>query len=827
MLSIVTSMTLIPTAAADTPTHAFVSVSPNPVGVNQNASISMWIDKPQPTLGGIVSDVWHNYTLTVTKPDGTKETFGPFDADPASFVSVTYKPTTIGTYILKFTFPGQQVTGEISGYPPIPIDEYYEPSTFSANLTVQTDPVNAMPQNPIPIDYWARPIDAQNQAWYTISGNWLGIGLSTFGNTYKSSSGNFQAYSSAPNSAHIVWKKPITDGGLIGGEYGGEPTSNYYTGKTYEPLFTPPVIINGVLYYNAPNAPKEGFYAVDLRTGETLWWQNSTGPVTKLGLAYADEGYAGYAGISCGQILHLKTPNEEGGRAYLWFMGFESDPFGPSIYKLYDASTGQYLLSLVNAVQGTNVIGPNGEMLVYIIDPATNQLSMWNSTKAIWNPYDIPGTSGWDWRIPVGATLEWARGIQWTVDTPPELYGQAIWKIRDNIILANTGTIFAPQNFQMEAAYDATTGENLWFENRTTPAGASQFGLMGVFENGIYTEYDKGDMIWTAYSATTGKQVWGPSEAYTNAGGSLPQDAATAYGAIYHPTLNEIHALNLTTGKLLWTFASDSSGTEFPGFSNYPFTAAALTVADGKVFAATGTSHGAPAYRGARLYAINATSGSEVWSINMFSPDAGTIPVADGSLVAFNGYDNSLYCFSKGQTATTVDAPATAIKLGSSLVIRGTVTDQSSGQTCLGIPAKGTPAIADESMSAWMEYLYMQKPKPTDATGVGVTLSVLDSNDNYREIGTTTSNTDGFFTFNWTPDITGQYTVYASFAGSESYWPSHAVTSFAVDEAAPTAAPTQAPAQSAADMYFVPAVAGIIAAIAIVGAVIVLMLRRK
>jgi hypothetical protein len=76
--------------------------------------------------------------------------------------------------------------------------------------------------------------------------------------------------------------------------------------------------------------------------------------------------------------------------------------------------------------------------------------------------------------------------------------------------------------------------------------------------------------------------------------------------------------------------------------------------------------------------------------INMMVLDAGTMPVADGYLVAFNGYDNSLYCFGKGQTATTVEAPSTAI-LGSSLVILGTVTDQSADQTCLGTPAKGTP----------------------------------------------------------------------------------------------------------------------------------------
>ena len=104
---------------------------------------------------------------------------------------------------------------------------------------------------------------------------------------------------------------------------------------------------------------------------------------------------------------------------------------------------------------------------------------------------------------------------------------------------------------------------------------------------------------------------------------------------------------------------------------------------------------------------------------------------------------------------------------------------------------------------------------------------MVDSNNNYREIGNTTTNSNGFFAFNWKPDIEGQYTVYASFAGSKSYWPSNAETSFVVDEAAATPAPTAAPAESVADMYFVPAVAGIIVAIIIVGAVLALMLRKR
>jgi len=166
-------------------------------------------------------------------------------------------------------------------------------------------------------------------------------------------------------------------------------------------------------------------------------------------------------------------------------------------------------------------------------------------------------------------------------------------------------------------------------------------------------------------------------------------------------------------------------------------------------------------------------------------------------------------------------------KKGTALVIRGTVTDQSAGQTCLGIPAKGTPAISDASMSAWMEYLYMQQPMPTNATGVPVSIDVLDSNGNYRNIGTAKSDTSGMFTFTWTPDIQGDYTVYAVFAGSQSYYPSSAETSFHVSSA-PTPAPTAQPVSlETTQTYIMTGIVAIIIVMVIIGALLAVLILRK
>jgi hypothetical protein len=139
----------------------------------------------------------------------------------------------------------------------------------------------------------------------------------------------------------------------------------------------------------------------------------------------------------------------------------------------------------------------------------------------------------------------------------------------------------------------------------------------------------------------------------------------------------------------------------------------------------------------------------------------------------------------------------------------------------------GVPAVSDASMSSWMEYIYEQKPRPTETTGVSVSIDVVDSNDNYRNIGTATTDADGMFICTWTPDIPGTYKVVATFAGSQGYWPSHAETAFTVmEEPTPTAAPTPMPASNT-DTYVTAFGIGIIIAIVVVGAVLFLMFRKR
>jgi hypothetical protein len=206
--------------------------------------------------------------------------------------------------------------------------------------------------------------------------------------------------------------------------------------------------------------------------------------------------------------------------------------------------------------------------------------------------------------------------------------------------------------------------------------------------------------------------------------------------------------------------------------------------------------------------------------------------IGDSIIVSMNGYDQQIYAIGKGPSAITVQAPMTGVTVGDSLVIRGTVTDVSPGtqQDALKLRfPNGVPAVSDANMSDWMGYVYEQFPTPTNVNGVQVTIDVIDANGNYRNIGTTTSDSSGMFTFAWTPDITGSYTVIATFAGSQSYYGSSAESSFVASAAAPTASPYPVAANPlpSTEMYIAVAAAAIIVAIAIVGALILMAVKKR
>jgi hypothetical protein len=861
--SFAASAILLPSINAHSPpwqisTTMFVSVAPNPVGVGQTVTLLMWLNAVPPTSQGPQGDRWTFY-YNITDPNGKVTSFGPVTSDDTgSGPSITYVPTIVGNYTYQAFYPGQTLAGNNPPINPagVPyVGDIYEPSqSVPIKFTVQQAPVSGYPDTPLPLptQYWQAPIESNNWAWSVLGGNWLADKCDPIGSS-------FNPYTTAPNTAHILWTKPFMLGGQAGGSVGNLQTQ--FSQDQYSPPFSPAIIIGGTLYYNqyTQGVSLPGIVGVNLRTGETLWVSNGSGVPVTLPLSLNQPGCLfdnnTFNRLTFGEVFQYVSPDQYGANPYLWAInGVNATAFSVNAvnstgaaaprYDMYDASSGAYMLSLTNAMAcNAYAFDANGALCGYILGGGGTWLAFWNSSKVYGMLAGIYGNEFWGWRPMTGQNLDWRTGVQWNVSVP--LYNQPFAESLTavvggaqpgGVVLASTvgpyGTV--PQTFVMDIAYDAMTGNQLWAQNRTlgrpTMLYSTIWNAPTAAGNGLYCHFDITTETLYAYSLQTGNQVWS-CNAFNDDSLNYYADIFTSgYGCIYVGGYSgNVYAINQTNGKLLWEWSTGSCGTSVPGSPNWPINVyssrgVGWTLDDGKLYVSTGHAYNPPMFNGAQMYCLNASTGTLIYSLLGWWQQ---VAVAYGEMVAFNGYDNTIYAFGKGLTATTISAPDIAVSQGSALVIRGTVTDQSPGQTCLGIPAAGTPAISDDSMSAWMTYLYEQQTKPTNATGVPVTISVIDSNGNNRAIGTTFSDINGMYSLTWLPDIPGNFTVTASFQGTNSYYPSSAETSFHVSE--PAATPTPQPIQQAsmADLYLVPGIIGIIVAIIVVGAVIILALRKR
>jgi PQQ-like domain len=731
VLTMIFTLAALPVANAQkTEATAYLSFRPNPIGVNQSLLINAWVSPPPVIDWSDMSSIPRTgYLVSIVDPDGNIDTVGPLESYVDGTIWFNYTPDKIGNWTIQFKWPG---------------DEYFTAcETQKQPLIVQNDPIPSWPAAPLPTEPWTWPINPENREWSQISGLWSGIG-------YNASAPNYNPYSQAPSSSHILWKLPSAEGqgGLIGGTYG---SAGWYAGNAA----SIDAVMAGRGYYQSGGV----IHCVNIRTGEELW--TTAGSFTQA-------------------IIDARVP-------VYWEGQVSGYTIAPTLINTdsrlikYDGLTGEIVLN-VTGIAGMHMIDyPN----VYTYDGQNQCLVGWSC---------------------LGDTEDFSQRMLWNVSIP--------W----NVIWFNVyGDIIAsvlPGEWGGAGAINATTGEELWSSMELpfimeNPNPAMAYGKI------FFPTYDR---QYVAVDIKTGKTAWLSEKADYPWGDFWAYGTAAAYDMIYGAGYDGVYAFDQGNGSIVWHFRTATSGFEAPS-TTWSFFATPL-VADGKIYAATGVHPSAlpPYSRGQKMYCVNASNGDPMWSImGYYNPTA----IGEGTLFATNSYDSCSYAFAKGETATTVSTSPEIAGEGSSVLIKGTVMDMSPAQA-------NTPAISDASMSGWMEYLHMQQPLPADVKGVQVTLSVIDSNGNHRNIGIATSDAKGFFSYMWTPDIPGKYTVIATFAGSESYYSSSAETAFGVEEpiSATTPEPTQAPV-STADQYFLPMTIGIIASIAVVGALMLLQLRKK
>jgi outer membrane protein assembly factor BamB len=809
---VASAFAVLPSAAAHDPawaipTYAYINASPNPVGVNQTATIVMWLDKVMPNADPNNEVRFHDYKLTITRPDGTTETkTWPINYDSTSSKATTFTPTVIGTYTFKFEFLGQTYNfgGDFD-------NDTYLPSSATTTLNVQESQIAYIPEYPLPSEYWTRPIEGENTGWAIVASNYL----QPLGAAWAFGSVRLQPDGTAPDSAHILWTKPISFGGVVGGSNTGVEEATFYGGLGYEAKFNVPIIISGRLYYALPKSNDGyggGYVCVDLKTGEQIWKQDYV------------------VNPSFAQLEWFDSPNQHGviPNGYLWAISGGGWTGLPTTWIAYDPWDGGWLFNITNVPSGTMKYGPNGELLIYQLDVANKWLALWNETQVITN--GAAGALEASGYRPIGMAFDSAEreAYSWNVTIPDLPSDSAIcYAIVNDVILGSASTRDSWGNQQFggigddSAALYATfwavslkpesRGNLLWIRNYTAPLGNITRCLGPVDAvSRVFFLSDKETMQWSGYNLDTGEKLWGPvgkTRAFQFYGttGDVPQVGFVAYGRLYTGGYGgEVFCYDSKTGDLLWKYNNTNSGLQTP-YGLWPTFITAI--ADGKVYLHTMEhSPNSPLYKGGRVRCINATTGNEIWTmlswagVNDYADDA--FPIADGIMTYLNYYDMQIYAIGKGPSVTTVTASPKVVAYGNQMLIEGTVIDTAAGTALDEQTARfpnGVPAVSDASMSAWMEYVYMQKPKPTDVTGVLVHLTAIDPNGNFQDLGTAVSDSLGNFAVSWIPPVPGLYTVTASFEGSKSYYSSQAGTSFVVSESAAAVpvvvTPTQAPGQ--------------------------------
>jgi len=844
MATIALTLIALPTTNADSTraTYAYIGATPNPVGVGQDVLLHIGITQQ---LNNVAMG-WEGLSVTITKPDGTTETISGVRTDSTGGTGRIYVPTMTGNYTLQTHFPAQNTTTtNTAGATPAGTWMLASDSD-KLTLVVDQSPLSYNPGVPLPTEYWTRPINAQFREWYTVSGSWLTAG---------STVGAEAPYNDAPEAPHVLWTKPLTMGGLVGGQLGlvgsGALSVAMENGDAYEGKFATRLIINGRLYYvdGAYDRPRL-YHCVDLHTGEEYWAKT----------------FLNNATISMGQLFYWQSYNYQGTYAYLWVTS-------GTTWTAFDAFTGNWMGTITSVPSGTTVIGPRGEIYRYSANLNAGYMQLWNMSAfismagSVGSAFDLKqfdastgtvqsvltdgtlGSVSYTASANASAAARVARAWAWNITIPKGLPGsvRAIDWASGRVVGSNLNLTdvniwsFAVPPLGRESPIPNPTpagspGQLLYNNDWKAPAewlAGNQSLSWGTtsLDSNVAVVWSKEERRHYGFSLETGQYLWvTESEHYLDIYDSqrlIYQDKLFSVGQA-----GIVYCFNLTTGKTMWTYAGDDPYREVLWSDNWPVDM--LFPSGGKVYLLQ-QEHSAnqPLPRGAPAYCLNATTGEVIWRVDGLIRDThwGSEAIMGDSIIAiYNTYDQQVYAIGKGPSATTVTAPDTETAFGSSVTIKGTVTDVSPGTKQTGVTLRfpnGVSAVSDDSVGEWMKYVYAQFPRPTNVTGVEVTLNVLDSNGNYREIGKTTSDSDGFYSFQWVPDISGKYTVYASFAGSKSYYPSHAVNAFAVAEApAPTAPPVEQP-PSNTDTYVMYAAVAIILAVVLVGAVLALMFRKR
>jgi len=261
----------------------YAGASPSTIGVGQNVLLVLFTQDYPPDIGeteGYVPGVrqnWEGLTFEVTKPDGTVEVIALGRSDPVGASYYSYTPDTVGTYYVQAKFPNIWKNDTRPNVIPQRHTLYTACESAKIPFVVQQEPIQPWPESPLPSGYWSRPVSSASREWYPLLGSWLGGAADQYPRgAYGGETENW-AGGLGTETPHVLWTKPLGfSGGLMADMYLSTGfATDHYQGIDFDPL-----IVNGILYYEhqITGHRQEGHWAVDLYTGETLYYSEEDMP---------------------------------------------------------------------------------------------------------------------------------------------------------------------------------------------------------------------------------------------------------------------------------------------------------------------------------------------------------------------------------------------------------------------------------------------------------------------------------------------------------------------------------------------------------------------
>jgi len=786
-----TGTTYAQTTTREVNSYPFISAIPKNANVGENVLINFGL------LNGLNQQIdgW-NVTAVITDPDGVVTRIDGMTWSTGT-VGKSFTPTKEGEYKLVCEFERVFYAGrnEANGW--------YKASksdTFIMYVTVG-EGKSDYPGHALPTEYWTRPIDGQLREWYTISGSWLRMTL------------NRVVTNQEPVlSPHVLWTMPIgdTNGGLAGGDF----AFGFQDGDAYEGHWYGPIIICGILYYNKISTgmssssyrlDTQQIVAVDIHTGEKLWERNYE---------------FGASRFVFGQLLSWFSYNNRGAWAYLWMSS------GTNMYAL-EAFTGNLIWNITN-VPSTSVAGwssvydrffygPNGELLQYMyVNTGTAaspnyELRQWNSSFLV-APRDpevswgsavanrqFNGANGYDWNITLGNAGIYG-GIIAVFPCDKVIFGPV--KLAQYSSAARDGniTLSAVNIDETSSSFGQIIYKNVGW---TAPDSFNDIRSEGYVQSDwtavspdVLVFWEKFTRINYGFNANTGQYMWKTEpqsyECAWAAGALSITSGCQSVASIMDDKLvvatvgGGVYCYDITTGKLNWQYEALDEYKE-----SYTSESWWLCITFGvngiAYFGVQEHSTLEPKPRGAPFFALDLETGDLVWEIKgMFRQTqwGGHAIMGDSIIVTQDSYDQQIYAVGKGPTSLTLTAPSVAVTSGTPVLIKGTIMDVSPGAVTDKMKlrfAQGVPAIRDDDMSDWMLYVY-KNFEYKDFIGVPITLGVVDAEGGYSEY-TTVSDATGKFAVEIETPTSGQYTIYAYFDGTNSYYGDWAQESMLVAEA--------------------------------------------